>query len=274
MNEPVLAVENLCKTYPGFSLRNVSFSLQPGEIMGFIGRNGSGKTTTIKAILGLVYPQEGQVRMFGLPFAGNERAVKQHLGYAAGAMACYPRKRLGDIAAAIRPFYAQWDEKQYRRCLSRFHLEENRRVLELSEGMKVKFNLTLALAHRAELLLLDEPTSGLDPVSREELLEIFLDLAQEGVAILFSTHITSDLTKCADSITYIRQGQIVASQSLPAFTQKYRLLTLERPPANRPDILGLRRSKTGYTALVLAQGPGQSPDLETIMSHLEAEHHG
>ncbi|MDE6517046.1 MAG: AAA family ATPase, partial [Acetatifactor sp.] len=164
-----------------------------------------------------------------------------------------------------------------RHYLEIFSLDVDKRLMELSEGMKVKFNLTLALSHRAEFLILDEPTSGLDPVSREELLEIFLDLAAQGVSILFSTHITSDLDKCADAITYIQRGQIIASQRVGDFVERYRLAVVpgELTPAQRELTLGIRRSKEGQTALILKGQESRfeetaPADLETVMVHLEA----
>ena len=209
---PVLQLEGLCKKYPAFALEDVSFSVEPGEIMGFIGRNGAGKTTTLKAALHLVHPDAGRVRFFGLDYGDHEAEIRRRIGCAAGGTVFYPRKRLGDIAAVTRTFYENWDDAAWRRCCDRFALDEGKRVQELSEGMKVKFSLALALSHRAELLLLDEPTSGLDPVSRAELLELFAALRAEGTAILFSTHITTDLEECADRITYLRRGRVAASK--------------------------------------------------------------
>ncbi len=214
---PALQIDGLQKTYPGFSLGPVSFSVEPGSIVGFIGRNGAGKTTTLKSILHIVHPDAGSIRYFGEDFEGNERSLKQRIGFAGGAVDWYPRKRIRDILDVTRRFYPNWDEAANRKYLDAFSLDPMKTPRELSEGMKVKLNLAIALSHRAELLLLDEPTSGLDPVSREELLDIFGLLRERGTAILFSTHITSDLDKCADSIAYIRKGQLVAAESLADF---------------------------------------------------------
>lgn len=219
--ETILEIKHLCKNYPSFSLTDVSFSVERGTIMGFIGRNGAGKTTTLKSILHLVHPDSGFVSFFGQNFTENEQSVRQRIGYATGANTFYPRKKLKQIASVTKSFYATWDDAVYRHYLDFFSLDEEKKVLELSEGMKVKFSLALALSHHAELLILDEPTSGLDPVSRDELLGIFSYLAKQGVAVLFSTHITSDLEKCADAITYIRNGRIVAAKPLNTFLQDY-----------------------------------------------------
>lgn len=217
----VIEVNNLTKKYPSFLLDNVSFSIEKSHICGFIGRNGAGKTTTIKSILNLVHADSGDVKCFGKSFLENEAEIKQKIGYSTGAVNYYPRKKIKDIVAVTKSFYPEWDENAYRKYLEIFELDENKTPRELSEGMKVKFNLLLALSHNAELLILDEPTSGLDPFSRDDLLEIFKVLKENGVAILFSTHIVSDLEKCADDIVYIRKGKIFASMPQADFQNKY-----------------------------------------------------
>lgn len=212
-------VKNLSKSYPSFLLCDVSFALNAGRITGFIGRNGAGKTTTIKSILGLVHPDRGDVCYFDLPFSENEREIKQRVGFSTGAVNYYPKKKIKDIVAVTKTFYRNWDEDAYREYLELFSLDENKTPSELSDGMKVKLNLLLALSHRAEILILDEPTSGLDPFSRDELLDVFLELKNRGVAILFSTHITSDIEKCADDILYLRKGKLVVSCAKEEFRE-------------------------------------------------------
>lgn len=214
----VLKVEQISKSYPGFQLQNVSFCLEEGSIMGFIGRNGAGKTTTLKAIMNMVPVSAGQVTFFGLDLAENEKAIKQRVGYAGGAVDYYKKKKIGKLLDVTKTFYDHWDDALCEKYMQLFSLDRNKTPSELSEGMKVKLSLTIALSHGAELLILDEPTSGLDPVSRAELLEIFKYLKRQGVSILFSTHITSDLDQCADAITYIKDGRIVYTGSLRDFT--------------------------------------------------------
>lgn len=215
------SIRNLSKSYDSFLLSDVSFELNAGRITGFIGRNGAGKTTTIRSILGLVHPDRGEIFYFGLPFEENEREIKQRVGFSTGTVNYYPKKKIKNIAAVTKTFYQNWDENAYREYLELFSLDENKMPCELSEGMKVKFNLLLALSHRAEILILDEPTSGLDPFSREELLELFIELKNRGAAVLFSTHITSDIEKCADDIMYIRNGRIAADCSKEEFVKNY-----------------------------------------------------
>lgn len=204
-------IRNLRKTYPSFTLSELSFQLNAGRIVGFIGRNGAGKTTTVKSMLGLVHPDGGEIDYFGLPFSQHEKQIKQRIGYSTGAVNYYPKRKIKDIVAVTRMFFDTWNEEAYQEYLSLFALDENKMPAELSEGMRVKFNLLLALSHKSEILILDEPTSGLDPFSRDELLDIFEELKKRGVSILFSTHITSDIEKCADDILYIRDGKLVAN---------------------------------------------------------------
>ena len=217
----IVEVRNLKKEYPSFLLDQVSFDLEAGRITGFAGRNGAGKTTTIKSMLNLIHPDQGEITCFGMPLNGHEAEIKRRIGYSTGTVSWYPRKKLKDIVRVTRSFYPNWDENAYRTYLAQFRLNEHKTPLELSEGMKVKFNLLLALSHRAELLILDEPTSGLDPFSRDELLDIFMALREAGVAVFFSTHIISDLEKCADDMVYISGGRIRAATTRKDFCSAY-----------------------------------------------------
>lgn len=217
----IAEVRNLVKRYPSFELSEVSFCLDSGRITGFIGRNGAGKTTTIKAMLNLIHLDGGTVSFFGKPLAGNEAEIKKLIGYSTGTVSWYPRKKIRDIVDIVKRFYETWDEEIYRRYLDLFGLDETKTPLELSEGMKVKLNLLLALSHRCKVLILDEPTSGLDPFSRNEILEIFSKLKKEGVSVFFSTHIISDIEKCADDIVYISKGKIGAAMPLEDFVHQH-----------------------------------------------------
>jgi len=217
----IVSVQNLVKEYPSFRLNEVSFEVKKGRITGFIGRNGSGKTTTIKSMLNLVHPDGGEISYFGKPLIENEAELKSRIGYSTGTVNWYPRKSIRDIADITKEFYNTWDDNAYRKYLEMFRLDENKTPLELSEGMKVKCNLLIALSHKAEMLILDEPTSGLDPFSRDELLELFVGLKKSGVAVFFSTHIISDIEKCADDIIYISEGKIMAALPKSDFVQRF-----------------------------------------------------
>lgn len=235
-----LTVENLCKHYPTFTLDHVSFTLERGHIMGLIGKNGAGKSTTLKSILNLVPPDEGRIQLLGMPFPLQETACKQKTGVVLGGIDFYQHKRLSDITAVTRRFYRDWDQTAYERYLKEFDLDPRKRVKELSAGMRVKYLIALALSHGAELFIFDEPTSGLDPVSRDELLSLFRALVSDGTrSILFSTHITSDLEKCAGDITYIKEGKVLLSAEKNAFLESFQhLRTAEDPnPLTLEDIM-------------------------------------
>ena len=274
----VLSVRNLSKEYPGFALKDVSFDLKEGAVTGFIGRNGAGKSTTLKSLLNFVHPSSGEISFFGKSFAANELEIKQKIGFVSGGIDYYPLKKLRTITAVYKRFFTEWDDALYRRYTGMFGLDENKTPKQLSEGMKVKYSLALALSHHARLLLFDEPTSGLDPVSRDELLDVFLDLVEnEDVTLLFSTHITTDLEKCADNIIYIKNGSILADMELDAFLSQYRLAKFAAEPAGNGKLIGVKRDRKGYTALVraadlpVAGAEISEPSLESIMVHIEKE---
>ena len=221
----LLEVEGLTKKYPKFTLKNVSFSLEQGRIMGLIGKNGAGISTTLKSMLNMVCPDKGTIKMLGHDFRQDEESCKQNIGVVLGSIQFYQDKKLQTITGVTKRFYQNWDDTAYQKYMSMFELDEQKQVKQLSEGMKVKYLIALALSHDAKLLIFDEPTSGLDPVAREDLLELFQQLVKDGKrSILFSTHITSDLDKCADDITYIKNGEIIASSDKASFIQTFQSL--------------------------------------------------
>lgn len=218
----LLQVDHLSKQYPGFTLQDISFSVKPGRIMGLIGKNGAGKSTTLKSILNMVRPESGTVTMLGKDFYANEKECKQDIGVVFGGIDFYPLKKLSAITAVTRRFYKDWDQERYNDYLRQFSLDENKKFRSLSNGMKVKYLLALALSHHATLYLLDEPTSGLDPVSRDEILHIFTRIVKDGKrSVLFSTHIISDLDRCADDITYIQNGKVLQSADKDTFLHSF-----------------------------------------------------
>ncbi|MCB6993952.1 ABC transporter ATP-binding protein [bacterium 210820-DFI.6.37] len=277
---PILEVKGLRKDYPAFTLKNVSFSLEKGKITGFIGRNGAGKSTTINALMGFVHLDSGKIRFWDMDLAGNENQIKQRVGFVSSGMSYYPKKRLKTITGITRTFYESWDETAYRSYMNAFALDEDKTPSQLSNGMKIKYALALALSHNADLLILDEPTSGLDPVSREDLLELFLRLCEKGKTILFSTHITSDLDKCADDIIYIKKGQVREQSDIEGFVNSYQLVDFkegELSALQEKQIIGKRRNKRSWSALIPAAsdafpaGSRRAADLESIMIHMESE---
>ena len=276
----ILKVENLTKKYEKFTLNSVSFKLDKGYIMGFIGRNGAGKTTTLKSMLNLVHADGGQVTVLGQDFFANELACKQKIGFMFGGIDYYPKVKLKKITRVVKTFYDQWDDNLFQKYMERFELDPDKRADQLSDGMRVKFALALALSHNAQLLVLDEPTSGLDPVSRDDLLELFQELIEDGErSILFSTHITSDLEKCADFITYIKDGEIIASTDKDAYLDEYRIVSGTREQLTEKLaglLIGCKTNSFGFAGMIrkadlpfatrLAVAPA---DLESIMIFME-----
>ena len=279
MNE-VLTLENVCKTYPSFSLKSVSFSVKPGEIMGFIGRNGAGKTTTLKSIMNLIHYESGKVTAFDKDMSENELENKQRIGFALSELNYYPNRTIRQLMNVTKKFYKNFDEKKFDEVCKLFNLNVDKKLEELSSGMKVKYSVAVALSHHAELLILDEPTSGLDPVSRDEVLDIFREIVKSGErAILFSTHITSDLDKCASNITYIHDGEIIYTGTKKDFVSSYLFVSdksknkdLEREYIASKElddrIEGLIKANNKEVFIKNGIEP-KEPDLEEIMVYLE-----
>lgn len=251
-----LVVTELRKEYPGFTLDSVSLTIPQGYIMGFVGENGAGKTTTIRSILNVINRDGGSIKIFGKDIDVHELEIKHEIGYVSGDT-FYPKKKLRDIARVYKRFFRHWDQAVYSSYLRKFNLDENKKLEELSKGMAMKFSIALALSHHARLLILDEPTSGLDPVARDTLLEVFQTLVEEAeVSILYSTHITSDLEKCADFITMIQGGRIIESAQKDDLIEKYRLV--QGPPEAlaglRDRTIAAKSNAFGVTALVENRG--------------------
>ncbi len=278
----ILKVEGLSKRFETFTLDGVSLSVEEGTIMGFIGRNGSGKTTTLKSLLGIVSPDGGSVEFMGKSLGDDEIFVRQNIGVVFGGADYYLTSKVKTIAKVTSRFYDNWNQELFESYLRKFGIDENKKIKELSQGMRVKFSLALALSHGARLLLLDEPTSGLDPVSRDELIGIFIDLVSDGEhSILFSTHIISDLEKCADYITYIQKGRVLVSTDKETFADSYRFVSGgELSESLSEKLIGMRKSSFGYEAMIesrfeqdfLSAGARvERIGLEDIMIHLERE---
>ena len=219
----VLEVQNLCKLRPGgFQLNDVSFALEEGRILGFIGSAGAGKTTTLKIIAGLLRPDSGGVRVFGLNFAENERTVKQRMGICFSPPDFFRKKKISEIIKATRPFYDTWDEEEHRKSMARFDLDPAKKPEQLTAGGRIRLQLALAMSHRARLLILDAPTDNLDPVSGDDLTDIFWYLRKQGVAILLATGSPAVVEKCCDDLVYIRGGRVIEAEPLADFIAFHR----------------------------------------------------
>jgi ABC-2 type transport system ATP-binding protein len=255
---PVLEVTGLTKHFPAFTLNAVSFHVNPGSITGFIGRNGAGKTTTLACLEGALQPDAGSIRVFGEDFFAHAARLKQRVAYELGGASYYQLKRLSQVAGAVARFYPSWDAPTFDAYCQQFSLDPHQRVGELSQGMRVKFALALALSRHAELFILDEPTSGLDPASREEVLAIFRDLVAPGdKAVLFSTHLASDLEKCAHDLIFIRAGRVVSQAPITAFVARYALVTADAEKTYGLAPLGRCTSAQGERTLV-ARGAAEA----------------
>ena len=279
MND-VLTLENVCKKYPSFSLKGVSFSVKPGEIMGFIGRNGAGKTTTLKSIMNLVHYEKGKITAFDMDMKENELANKQRIGFALSELNYYPNRTIRQLMNVTKRFYKSFDENKFNEVCKLFNLNIDKKLEELSSGMKVKYSVAVALSHHAELLILDEPTSGLDPVSRDEVLDIFREIVKSGErAILFSTHITSDLDKCASNITYIHDGEILYTGTKKDFVSSYLFVSDKSKNKDlEKEYIASKELDNRIEGLIKADNKEifvkngiepKEPDLEEIMVYLE-----
>lgn len=253
----MLEVTALSKSYTDFTLDNITFRLPEGFIMGLIGPNGSGKTTTIKSILNMIEPDSGDISVFGKDHIEQEQEIKRDIGVVFDNSYFVDEWDMADVEKAYSLFYARWNNETYWSMLSKFRITKEKRVKELSKGMQMKLMLACAFSYDAKLLILDEPTSGLDPLSRDELLEILSGYIEDGRhSVLFSTHITSDLEKIADYITYINLGKMIFTGSKEDFVEGYRIVSGDKK-ALTPDLenrlIGIRTFATGYEALIRTQ---------------------
>ena len=250
----MLKVANLCKHFDEFCLDNVSFEVPEGMIVGFIGQNGAGKTTTLKCIMRTVQPDSGKVVVFGRDMAETEKESKQLISFTTGAFDYYPNDTLKKIADVYVTFYDEWSKTDFDNYCRRFNLVLTKKVRELSAGMKVKFALALAMSHNAKLFIFDEPTSGLDPIARDELLDVFRDIVDDGdKSILFSTHITSDLEKCADIILFIKDGRILLEEGKDELLEEHVIVKggIEQLTNDlKSRLVAVKTHQFGFTALM------------------------
>jgi len=279
----LIEVKNLRKTYPGFALNNVSFSVPKGYIMGFIGPNGAGKTTTIKSILGMIGIDSGEVLLFGETVSTDCPQLKEDVGVVMDLPFYVDDWKVKTVESALAPFYSNWKHETFETLVRKFGIDGNKKVKELSRGMKVKLMLAAALSHDAKLLILDEPTSGLDPVARDELMELLLKfVSDENKAVLFSTHITSDLEKVADYITFIIGGKIEFTGDRDDLLDTYRLIkgaTADLTVEQKKKIIGYREHSFGFEGMIRTDTVAKMPqsvvtdkiNLEEIIVYMNKE---
>jgi ABC-2 type transport system ATP-binding protein len=263
-----LEVRNLSKSFEGFQLHNITFTLPKGYIMGLIGPNGSGKTTTIKLILNMLKRTSGEVKILGFDNIASEQEAKRNLGVVFDSNYFSDEWKISQVEKSVSAFYENWNTQKFSETLKRFHIQPSKKVKELSKGMQMKLMLACAFSYDAKLLILDEPTSGLDPVSRDELLHILSEYIEDGEhSVLFSTHITGDLERAADYITYISYGELFFSGGKDEFIDSFRIVKggCEELSADlSKKALGIRNFSTGFEALV------KTEDLKQF-AHLNVE---
>lgn len=241
MNDLCVHFEGVIKRYPLFTLDDINLELPAGTVMGFIGANGAGKSTTLRILMGLVHQDRGAVNVLGHPMPAEQAAAKLDIGFVSEDMRLYASATLAWHMAFIRSIYPRWDQPYAESLLHRFDLKPQQKIKGLSHGQRVKAALLLALARRPRLLVLDEPTTGLDPVARHEVLgELMAVLANEERTIVFSSHNTLDVEQISDQITFIDRGRIIASDDKEVFLDRWRRLRLVlSPDAVLPRLPGI-----------------------------------
>lgn len=283
--EKILEIKDLSKTYKNFELEHINFNLNKGYIMGFIGPNGSGKTTTIKLIMNLIHKSSGEIKIFGLDNIKNEKEVKNRIGFVYDDCNYYENLSIIDNAKLVADFYDKWSWNEFSKYINRFKLNNKQKIKELSKGMKAKFALAVALSHDAEFLIMDEPTAGLDPIFRQEIINILQEYMEDGKrSILFSTHILSDIEKMADYITFINEGKIVFSEEKNILEDTYRIVKggldiLDSSIVN--DFSYIKKNKYGFSGLTLNYEKFQEkygsnivvdkPNIEDIMIYMAGD---
>lgn len=251
--DAILQVNNLTKHYPSFTLDHVTFDLPKGAIMGLIGENGAGKSTTINAILNLIHKDEGSVTFWGEELSSS-KPLKEDIGVVFDGINFYETLTPAKVAKISAAAYRQWDESLFQDYMKRFKLPTDKEIKALSKGMKMKLSIAVALSHHPKLLILDEATSGLDPVMRDEILDVFMDFVQdEEHSIIMSSHISTDLEKIADYITFIHQGKVLFCKSKDELRYNYGIIRCGAALFNaieKEDILTYRKDDYQWNVLV------------------------
>lgn len=268
-----IRIQNLTKRFEGFALEGVSFAVPRGAVVGFIGENGAGKSTTIKSILGLVRPDGGSIEVFGKDVGSLTKEERGRLGAVLGDGKLPENLTAKDLDGVFRHIFARWDAAAFFAYLDRFALPRGKKIKDFSRGMRQKFALAVALSHGADVLVLDEPTAGLDPVARDEILDILYDFMQdERRSVLISSHIVSDLEKLCDYIAFIHRGRLVFFEEKDALYEKYAVLRapLETLRSCADAVVAVHRGEFGAGALVLraklpAGIPVERAGIEDIM---------
>lgn len=252
--ENAIEITNLRKMYDGFTLGELSFSVPKGTIMGFVGQNGAGKSTTIKAVLNIIHKDSGEIRIFGMDHESEENEIKQRIAVVFDTLPFHENLNANQVNKILKLIYTTWEEETFFAYLERFHLPRKKKLCKFSKGMKMKFQIAAALSHKAELLIMDEATAGLDPVVRSEVLDVFQEYMQdENHSILMSSHITSDLERVADAITFIHDGKIILSGYKDDILREHGIIQCETDMLSEiapTDIVSVRRYAYGVSVMI------------------------
>ncbi len=252
--EAAIKVKDLNKKYEGFELKNISFEIPEGSIVGLIGENGAGKTTTIKSILNIIR-SEGEIQVFGKDIKQNEKEIKSKLGVVLDDSFLSEYLTPKKINSIMKNFYNTWDKKLFENYIKIFKLPENKMIKDFSSGMKMKLKIATAISHKPQILILDEPTSGLDPIVRNEILDIFRQFIAEDEtrSILISTHITTDLEHISDYIMFIKNGEITLNLPTSEILENYGIVKCDEKDfskISKEDYDYYRKEKYQYEVLV------------------------
>lgn len=266
-----IEIKGLCKSYAGFTLGNIDLTLPQGAIMGLVGENGAGKSTTLKLIMNAISRDSGSVSVLGVDNQSPDfKQLKQEIGVVLDE-AYFPEVLTArDVGRVMAGTYANWDGKYYAECLSRFSLPEKKIFKDFSRGMKMKLAIAVALSHSPRLLILDEATSGLDPIMRDEMLDIFNDFTRDEThSILLSSHIVSDLEKICDYVAFIHRGRLLLCEEKDRLLEEYGVVRLGRGEYQAlPEdaVIGRRETPYGVEALVRRSGVASAfkPELTTL----------
>ncbi|MCM1144834.1 MAG: ABC transporter ATP-binding protein [Blautia sp.] len=259
--ENAIEISNITKHYDGFTLDNVSFNVPKGSIMGFIGRNGAGKTTTIRSLLNITNIDAGEIRLLGLAHVKDEFEIKKRIAVVFDELPFHDVLNAADMARIFQGLYPEWDNTVYSEYLERFALPPKKKIGQYSKGMKMKLQIACALSHNAELLIMDEATTGLDPIVRDEILHIFMEYLKGGErSILMSSHITGDLEKIADSVTFIEKGKILLTGSKDTILETHGIIKCSKEEVaniEKADIVSVRIDQSGAAAMICKKERGQ-----------------
>ena len=249
-----LEVNNVTKTFDGFQLKNISINVPKGTIMGFVGQNGSGKTTTIKTLINIYQPDSGEIKLFGLDLKTHEKEIKERIAVIFDELPFSSSLTVSSLNIILKTMFKKWNSNLFYEYIKRFNLPTKKKIGTFSKGMKMKLQIAVGLSHEAELLIMDEATSGLDPVVRSEMLDIFLEYLQDEThSIFMSSHITSDLERIADSITFIHNGMIILSGDKNDILDNHRIIKCKKEDREKiaeEDIISVRNLEFGLDILV------------------------